>query len=112
MQAGKVGGRAASRAGSKLPTGKLAAYSDSRFHHRAMEPVTYISPPTCEIVTLMLGPLRFELLGMVIDLDSVAFTINGDPMSGFVGRWLCALAEATWPDSLAALLNRLPSVLG
>jgi hypothetical protein len=47
----------------------------------------------CDILTLMLGPLRLDLLGLVIDLDQVNLTITAEAGPGnLLGNLLCALA--------------------
>jgi len=66
-----------------------------------------MSQATCEILTFTLGPFQFEVLGIVINIDPVTVGLNADALSGFVGRWLCALAEAWWLDLLRAPMNGL-----
>jgi len=70
------------------------------------------SNATCEVLTLVLGPLRLELLGLVIDLNRVVLTITADPSGGLLGQLLCALAGNTLLSSIANILNRLLALFG
>lgn len=72
---------------------------------------------TCEILTLILGPLHLELLGLVIDLNQVVLEITAEPGPGnLLGNLLCGLAgilDSNAPaNTIARLLNQLLGLLG
>jgi hypothetical protein len=46
----------------------------------------------CDVLTLNLGPLHLELLGLVIDLSRVVLTIKADSNGGLLGRLFCGIA--------------------
>ena len=46
---------------------------------------------TCSILDLTLGPLHLNLLGLVVDLNTVHLTITADPAGGLLGNLLCSL---------------------
>ena len=72
----------------------------------------------CTILTLDLGPLHLDLLGLVIDLAPVNLDITAVPGAGnLLGNLLCAVAGLLDGPSgalngIAALLNRLLTGLG
>ena len=75
---------------------------------------------SCEILTLTLGPLHLDLLGLVIDLNQVVLNITAVPGAGnLLGNLLCAVANllnAGGPlsnllNQLAALLNQILGAL-
>lgn len=72
----------------------------------------------CKILTLDLGPLNLDLLGLVIDLAPVSLDITAVPGPGnLLGNLLCAVAGLfDGPGGalagIAALLNRILSGLG
>jgi hypothetical protein len=76
-----------------------------------VELLTDMSQATCEVFTLTIGPLEFEVLGVLIRVDPVIFALNADP-SGLIGQWLCALVDATWLDSLVAPVSQVLFLLG
>lgn len=65
----------------------------------------------CTVLTLDLGPLHLDLLGLVVDLNQVELDITAVPGSGnLLGNLLCAVAgllDQGEVSGLAALLNRL-----
>jgi hypothetical protein len=73
---------------------------------------------TCEILTLVLGPLHLDLLGLVIDLNQVVLKITAEQGPGnLLGNLLCAIAglldgPGGALGGLAALLNRILAILG
>ena len=79
---------------------------------QAVELLTTITQATCEILTLTLGPLHLELLGLIIDLNQIVLTITADPAGGLLGQLLCALAGTSLVDQLVALLNQLLGLFG
>jgi hypothetical protein len=71
----------------------------------------------CDILTLNLGPLHLDVLGLVVDLDEVNLAITAVPGAGnLLGNLLCAVAGLldgnTLGQGLANLLNRLLGLLG
>jgi hypothetical protein len=71
---------------------------------------------TCEILTLNLGPLFLDLLGLVIELDEVNLVIRAEEGPGnLLGNLLCAVARLLdrgglldqLLQGLARLLNRI-----
>ena len=75
-----------------------------------------ITQSTCDILTLNLGPLHLDVLGLVVDLNRVILTITAEQGPGnLLGNLLCAVAGlldgglpiGTIADTLANLLNRI-----
>jgi hypothetical protein len=71
----------------------------------------------CTILTLDLGPLHLDLLGLVVDLAPVNLDVTAVPGAGnLLGNLLCAVAgllDGGGPlQGIAALLNRLLTGLG
>jgi len=66
---------------------------------------------SCTILTLDLGPLHLDLLGLVVDLAPVHLTITAQRGSGnLLGNLLCAIAgllDGGNTGGLAAVLNRI-----
>ena len=68
------------------------------------------APAVCSILTLVLGPLHLNLLGLVIDLNKVVLIITGiTGTGGLLGGLLCALAGLLNPG-LGPLLNLLGKI--
>lgn len=75
------------------------------------------APNGCSILTLDLGPLHLDLLGLVIDLAPVNLDVTAVPGAGnLLGNLLCAVAgllDRNGPlTGISALLNRLLTGLG
>jgi hypothetical protein len=70
-----------------------------------------IAQATCEVLTLVLGPLHLELLGLVVDLNRVVLTITADPSGGILGDLLCALADGGSLQTIVDLLNQILAIL-
>lgn len=73
--------------------------------------------PVCEVLSLDLGPLHLDVLGLVIDLNEVQLDITAVPGAGnLLGNLVCAVAGLLDGNSpaggLAGLLNRLLRGLG
>jgi hypothetical protein len=72
----------------------------------------------CRILTLDLGPLNVDLLGLVIDLAPISLDVTAVPGAGnLLGNLLCAVAglfdgPGGALGGVAALLNRLLTRLG
>jgi hypothetical protein len=72
---------------------------------------------SCSVLTLNLGPLHLDLLGLVVDLAPVNLDITAVPGAGnLLGNLVCAIAhllDGPAPlGGIAALLNRLLTGLG
>jgi hypothetical protein len=69
------------------------------------------TPAGCTILTLDLGPLHLDVLGLVVDLNAIHLNITAQPGPGnLLGNLLCAVAgllDGNGINGLAALLNRL-----
>jgi hypothetical protein len=75
-----------------------------------------ISGTTCEILTLVLGPLHLDLLGLVVDLNQIVLEITGETGS-LLGDLLCSIADLLSGNGgalgrLRNLLNQLLGALG
>jgi hypothetical protein len=75
-------------------------------------PVTAIDP-SCSILTLTLGPLNLNLLGLVVTLNQVNLTISAISGAGnLLGNLLCAVANLLNPGgTLNNLVSQLVTVL-
>jgi hypothetical protein len=69
---------------------------------------------TCDILSLVLGPLHLDLLGLVVDLNQVVLNITAESGAGnLLGNLLCAVAgllDNSGP--LTAIANLLNQILG
>ena len=73
-------------------------------------------PGTCSILTLDLGPLHLDVLGLTVDLSAVSLNVNAVPGAGnLLGNLLCSvshLLDNNGPlTGLTALLNRINRLL-
>lgn len=76
-------------------------------------PVADIQQATCQVLSLVLGPLHLELLGLVVDLNQVVLTITADPSGGLLGQLLCSLAGGlpAPPNPLQPIIDLLNQIL-
>jgi hypothetical protein len=74
--------------------------------------ITNITQSTCTILTLTLGPLDLNLLGLMVHLNQVVLTITASPSGGILGQLLCSLAGTTLLTQLVDLLNQLLDLFG
>ena len=66
------------------------------------------SPAACDILTLDLGPIHLDLLGLVVDLAPVNLDITAVPGPGnLLGNLLCAVAGLLDNNGLGNVLNQL-----
>ncbi|WP_176451667.1 ABC transporter substrate-binding protein [Enemella dayhoffiae] len=76
------------------------------------------APDGCKVLTLDLGPLNLDLLGLVVDLAPVSLDATAVPGAGgnLLGNLVCAVAgllDRGGPlTGITALLNRLLTGLG
>ena len=84
-------------------------------------PLQVTAQQVCDILSLDLGPLHLDLLGLVIDLDPVVLDITAVPGAGnLLGNLLCAITGLLDNNGgvggvlngIANLLNRLLTGLG
>lgn len=64
----------------------------------------------CDVLSLNLGPLHLELLGLIVDLDKVVLTIKADSNGGLLGSLFCSLAgqgATATPAKLRATARRM-----
>ena len=64
----------------------------------------------CDVLSLTLGPLDLNLLGLMIHLDRVVLTIKADSNGGLLGSLFCSLAgrgATATPAKLNAIANRM-----
>jgi hypothetical protein len=55
-------------------------------------PVT-ITQAECEILSLDLGPIDLNLLGLEVHVDEIHIDIVADPSGGLLGQLLCSIAN-------------------
>jgi len=76
-------------------------------------PLTNVDPPaTCQILTLTLGPLTLNLLGLVVVIPSpIVINIFAIPGAGnLLGNLLCAVVNLLNGNPLATLLGNLAAL--
>jgi len=67
--------------GARTPTGIIGFQAPQQ-----------VAGPTCDILSLVLGPLHLDLLGLVVDLNRVVLNITGQTGAGnLLGNLLCGL---------------------
>jgi hypothetical protein len=74
------------------------------------------SQASCPILSLTLGPLHLNLLGLVVDLNQVVLNITAQPGPGnLLGNLLCSLANLLngggTLSQIAYLLNQIIALL-
>jgi hypothetical protein len=80
---------------------------------RLVELLTEPSNGACPILFLELGPLKLDLLGLVIDLEQVTLEITAEPGPGrLLGNLLCAIAGLLDPPAVSQLVGLLNQLLG
>jgi hypothetical protein len=79
-------------------------------------PLAALANASCTILTLDIGAIHLDLLGLVVDLAPVNLDITAVPGAGLLGNLLCAVANLLnggGPlQGIVALLNRLLTGLG
>lgn len=72
------------------------------------------APTACNVLSLTLGPLHLDLLGLVVDLNQVNLNITAQPGSGnLLGNLLCNVARLLDNgQALNGLTNLLNNLLG
>jgi hypothetical protein len=78
-------------------------------------PVIAVTNPTCPILSLTLGPLHLNLLGLVVDLNQIVLNITAVSGPGnLLGNLLCDVANLLNPaqiNALVVLLNQILALL-
>jgi hypothetical protein len=110
---------------AKVSFPKAARDLNSQLHGRALRVLTASdsmpahaaqAPAACQVLKLVLGPLRLNLLGLVVQLygqtpaDPVTVTIDAVPSEGLLGQLLCGLAGGTGVNSLSGLQSLLSNL--
>ncbi len=78
------------------------------------KPVTMAVPtldPSCSILTLVVGPIHLDVLGLVVDVSQITITVTAQPGT-LLGGLLCQLAGATTLQQIVTLLNEILALLG
>jgi hypothetical protein len=78
--------------------------------------VVDVANATCDILSLVLGPLHLDLLGLVVDLNQVVLNVTAEQGPGnLLGNLLCAVAGLLDGglnlNGIANLLNQILSIL-
>ena len=55
-------------------------------------PTAVTAAGICDVLDLTLGPIHLDLLGLVVDTNTIHLTITADPNGGILGSLLCSLA--------------------
>jgi hypothetical protein len=68
-----------------------------------------VTPPACDVLNLVLGPLHLDLLGLVVDLNQVVLDLTAQPGAGnLLGNLLCGiLGLLDLPGAIAAVTQLL-----
>jgi len=67
---------------------------------------------SCPILSLVLGPLNLDILGLQIQLNQVVLNITAIPGAGnLLGNLLCAVANLLNGFDLSSILNQLVTLL-
>lgn len=61
----------------------------------------------CQVLSLQLGPLHLNLLGLIVDLSQVNLTITADSNGGLLGSLFCSLASKKLKLATAANARKL-----
>ena len=98
---GRLKNRRVNRSGVRIPVSGFAEQGGAQS-----------AQLVCRILTLTLGPLDLNLLGLRIQLNRVNLRITAIPGGGLLGDLLCGLANLLNPpallgNNLAAVLNSL-----
>jgi len=74
--------------------------------------VPVATPASCPVLSLTLGPLHLDLLGLVVDLNQVVLNITAVPGPGnLLGNLLCAVANLLNGSGSTTALNNLLNLI-
>jgi hypothetical protein len=109
---GQLGERAVHKKNVRLPvngaTNELPAEGIMQPHGFMAAPQQVPTPGACDILTLNLGPLDLDILGLRVALDEVNLLIEAIPGAGnLLGNLLCAVAGLLNGGGLGGLLSNL-----
>jgi hypothetical protein len=102
---GVLGSLFCALARSHVASSRAAAIRALNAHlrHHGLHPMGFtvpLSPKTttsqvtpCPVLSLVLGPLHLDLLGLVVDLNQVTLTITATPGGGALGDLFCSLSH-------------------
>jgi hypothetical protein len=74
-----------------------------------------IADPACTVLTVSLGPLNLDVLGMTINAQTLQFVTLANPDKGFTPVMLCGIVEtfkSADVNLVAQLLNELLALFG
>jgi hypothetical protein len=106
---GVLGSLFCSLAGAHVKTARVSAVRRLNSAIRRTGPVrplaltatvratTSAAGPTCSVLTLVLGPLHLDLLGLLVELNQVHLTVVAEPAGGVLGSLFCGLANTKIP---------------
>jgi hypothetical protein len=77
--------------GKGLPIGLTAQV---RGHVAATTETTTTTEEICPVLSLVLGPLHLNLLGLVVELNQIHLTLNANPKGGVLGNLFCGVVNA------------------
>ena len=67
---------------------------------------------SCPILNLTVGPIHLNLLGLVVNTNTIHLSITAQPGSGnLLGNLLCDIANLLNNNNLAAVVNDLNTLL-
>ena len=82
---------------------------------KTIQMIVSFNGATCEILSLVLGPLDLNLLGLEVHLNQIVLDIDADPTGGLLGALLCAVANLLNGggalSAIADLLNQILALL-
>jgi len=120
MAVGKLTGELTKKSGKtrdvservKMPVTLPGGTTSDASAARSTSSVKSLSPASCEVLNLVLGPLDLDLLGLVIHLDRVVLNITAEPGPGnLLGNLLCAVAGLLDGTGLPTLNQILADLL-
>jgi len=88
---GHIGHRHVSRTGVRMPVSNFGEAGAAQ-----------ASQVACKVLTLTLGPLDLNLLGLRVQLNRLNLRITAIPGGGLLGDLLCSLTNALNPTGLTA----------
>ena len=81
--------------------------------NQVVSALTTIATSTCTILSLTLGPIDLNILGLMVHTNTIVLTITANPSGGILGQLLCSLAgSGNILSQIVALLNQLLALFG
>jgi hypothetical protein len=105
---GDLSGQVTAQPGN--PQGQGRGTQDVNKQNLAL-PINQVQAATCDVLSLVLGPLHLELLGLIVDLNEVHLDITADPAGGLLGQLLCGLAGGPSGGGIPGLPGTIQSVI-